>query len=99
MKKVALLFTLVLLSFDLNAYTAKSDVEIKNIRVRPSVAYVKFSGCNSYSKIYLTNEYYKAMLSVALTAAAANKKVSVEFQGKQSCANTEPLINYIDVAI
>ena len=37
------------------------------------------------------------MLSVALTAAAAGKKVDVAFQNNASCANTEAQIEYIDV--
>ena len=99
MQKMTTAILMFLFCFELHAYTAKSNVGIKNIRVRPGVAYIKFEGCSRYSRVYLTNDYYKAMLSVALTAAVAKKRVSVEFQNKQSCASTEPLINYIDVVI
>ena len=50
-----------------------SGKSIENIRVRPVVALVLFEGCAMYTKIYLTNDYYKSMLSVALPAAAAVK--------------------------
>ena len=74
-----------------------SGKSIENIRVRPVVAFVLFEGGAMYTKIYLTNDYYKSMLSVALTAAAAGKKVDVAFQNNASCANTEAQIEYIDV--
>jgi hypothetical protein len=101
MKKIIIFITLYIFGCEVHAYVAKSNVEIKNIRVRPNVAYVKFEGCARYSRIFLTNDYYKAMLSVALTAAAAKKSVTVEFQNGHSCNSNdiEPLINYIDVAI
>lgn len=87
-----LIFSQVAFSYESNANT-----KVKNIRVRPTVAYVLFEGCSQYSIIYLTNDYYKAMLSVALTAAAANKSVAVGFTEGQSCASVEPVVSYIDV--
>ncbi|ESP95251.1 hypothetical protein [Pseudoalteromonas luteoviolacea] len=99
MKKIIALCCLLLSSETVLAYNANSSVEIKNIRVRPTVAYVLFEGCSRYSKIYLSNDYYKSMFSVAMMAAASNKKVAVEFQENKSCASTEPVINYIDIKI
>ncbi|AOT09533.1 hypothetical protein [Pseudoalteromonas luteoviolacea] len=99
MKKMIALCFLLLCSEASLAYNAKPSTEIKNIRVRPSVAYVLFEGCSKYARIYLSNDYYKSMFSVAMMAAASNKKVAIEFQENKSCASTEPLINYIDIAI
>jgi vancomycin permeability regulator SanA len=97
MKKIIMLLVCLFLSDTASAYNRASDKSIKNIRVRPNIAYVKFEGCARYTRISLINDYYKSMLSVALTAAAAGKKVEVVFQNNESCATTEPLIEYIDV--
>lgn len=80
------------------SYESNTNTKVKNIRVRPTVAYVLFEGCSQYSIIYLTNDYYKAMLSVASTATAANKSVAVGFTESQSCASVEPVVSYIDVS-
>lgn len=97
MKVFLIGFFILLFSQVAFSYESNSNTKIKNIRVRPTVAYVFFEGCSRYSKIYLTNDYYKAMLSVALTAAAANKSVAVGFAEGQSCASVEPVVSYIDV--
>lgn len=97
MKKLLILFVFLFLSDTVSAYNRASDKSIENIRVRPNIAYVKFEGCARYTRISLINDYYKSMLSVALTAAAAGKKVEVVFQNNESCATTEPLIEFIDV--
>ncbi|MDK2594844.1 hypothetical protein [Pseudoalteromonas obscura] len=99
MKKVIALCLTLLSSEAAFAYNANPSVEIKNIRVRPTVAYVLFEGCSRYARINLSNDYYKSMFSVAMMAAASNKKVAVEFQENKSCASTEPQINFIDVKI
>lgn len=97
MKKIIIMLVCLFLSDTASAYNRAAGKTIENIRVRPSVAYVKFEGCARYTRITLINDYYKSMLSVALTAAAAGKKVEVVFQNNASCANTEPLIEFIDV--
>ncbi|WP_276754498.1 hypothetical protein [Pseudoalteromonas marina] len=97
MKKLLILLVFLFLSDTVFAYNRASGKLIENIRVRPMVAFVLFEGCANYTKIYLTNDYYKSMLSVALTAAAAGKKVEVVFQNNASCATTEAQIEYIDV--
>ena len=74
MKKLLILLVFLFLSDTVFAYNRASGKSIENIRVRPMVAFELFEGCAKYTKIYLTNDYYKSMLSVALTAAAAGKK-------------------------
>lgn len=70
---------------------------VKNVRVRPHVAYVLFDGCAKYSKIYLESEYAKLMMSVALTAGAAGKPVEVAFQDDGGCQNVESTLTYLEI--
>ncbi|MEJ6476231.1 hypothetical protein [Pseudoalteromonas piscicida] len=97
MKKILILCAMFLFSEGAVAHKLLDETEIKNIRVRPTLTYVLFEGCHHYSKIYLRNDYDKSMLSVALTAAAANKKVAVQFLDGKSCSQVETEINFIDV--
>lgn len=73
-----------------------SNTKIDNVRVRHHVAYIKFSGCTNYSRLYLNSDYAKAMYSTALTAGAARKSVSVEFNG-ETCSGTEAELIYLDL--
>lgn len=73
-----------------------SDTKIDNVRVRHGVAYVKFSHCTSYSRIYLNSDYAKAMFSTALTAGSTQKSVAVEFAGN-TCSGTEAELIYLDL--
>ena len=58
---------------------------IEKIRIRDWVTYIKLQGCPRYSRIYLNDEYGKAMYSAALTAAAASKQVTVFFEDTNGC--------------
>lgn len=75
----------------------KSNTTIDNVRVKMDVAYVKFSDCSYYSRIYLNSEYEKLMYSSALVAATAGRRVSVEFDGPD-CSASELELVYIDVS-
>ena len=71
--------------------------EIENIRVRPSMVYINIVGCNKYVKIPLVTDYDKAMYTAALSAAAANKQIRVEFVASSGCSVSETTLEYLEV--
>ena len=73
------------------------NTNITNLRVRHTVAYIKFTHCARYARVYLDTEYAKAMYTTALTAAVSGKQVDVEFE-EDSC-DVEPEIKYLDINI
>jgi hypothetical protein len=68
---------------------------ITNVRVRPNVVYYKLSSCPNYALIYITNDYYKSMVALVLSAAAMGTTVQAWLN--DSCSSTEPSTEYIDV--
>jgi hypothetical protein len=73
-----------------------SNTTIDNVRVKNSIAYIKFSHCARYSQISLNSDYAKAMFSTALTAGASKNNVTVEFKG-EDCSAVELQLVYLDV--
>jgi hypothetical protein len=96
MKKVISLLVIVLMAASVYAGPRKTTT-VEKIRVRASVAYVKLAGCNKYNRVYLDTEYGKAMLSVAMMAAAAGKTVSVEFNEATGCSSVESEFVFFEV--
>ncbi|MEY8215342.1 MAG: hypothetical protein RPR97_12790 [Colwellia sp.] len=74
----------------------KGPTKIDKIRIRAGVTYVMFTGCERYALIYLNTEYGKAMFSSALTAATADKNVTVQFEDAAGCG-TESQLTYLEV--
>lgn len=96
MKRTFAYLLSILCALPIYAGQTKSNLTIEHLRVRKSVAYIKFSECSYYSRVYLNSEYEKLMYSVVTAAALANKRVSVEFNG-DDCSKKELELVYIDV--
>ncbi|GLQ73175.1 hypothetical protein [Vibrio penaeicida] len=95
MKKLLMLLA-IMVSEPILAGQIKTNLDVDNVRVRKTVAYVKFSGCSYYSIIYLNSEYEKVMYSSLLAAGMGGKKVTAEFNGVDCSAKELELI-YVDV--
>lgn len=69
---------------------------ITHVRVRPEVVYFKLASCAYYSRIYVTNDYYKSMVALVLSAAATKSQVEVGYTN--SCQTSEAIPDYVDAA-
>ena len=92
-----LIFTLLFI-LCVEAFAGPSMIaNVKNVRVRDYVAYVKLEGCAKYSKIYFNTDYEKAMYSTALAAGVSGKSVRVEFVELDGCDTIESELKYLDI--
>lgn len=91
----AVLFS-VLFSLTVNAGPVLVT-EVEKVRIRPSIAFIKFKDCHTYTRVRFNSEYEKAMITTALTAAAAGKRVQVEFTLEDPCSTEESELLYLEV--